>query len=439
MANTSQGPLTRSKKGSISEKPPEGDDVFVSADSELISCFSCLNKFQKTSLNMEDSFFESLRTKKYPGVTWNCEACVEDQPSDNFSSFKDLISDLNITLQNDLGNKIKKEMSELNKTLHDRINELELDKKKELEVYNKMSRTMGKMTEPQVVEDKDKHTQHTILIKPDKDSETFTEKQWNTVVKKSIKSQLKNVPITKTVITKSGNGVLFFPNKHVRDEAASSLKESCEIEVQDKNYKTILPKMTIHGISKDYFDNLDISEIKKSILEKNINIQKLVEDEKKVLEVIFMNNEKDSNYCYAVIKVDEHVKNIIASQGMKLYIGLSSCRVSERYHITQCYACQQFGHRKGSDKCRLLNTDKTICLYCSGEHASKKCQNKGKPNFFKCNNCANSIDKIISSKCNGHTTTNPSCPVLQQTLKTVMNRTVGTSYRTNVPKNCIST
>ena len=124
---------------------------------------------------------------------------------------------------------------------------------------------------------------------------------------------------------------------------------------------------------------------------------------------------------------------------MKLYIGLSICKVTERYHILQCYACQKFGHRKGTEKCQLFNTSKNICLYCSGEHTSKICSVKKQSNLFKCNNCATSTENSIRTNCMGHTTTDAKCPLLQQALKLLMNRTIGTSYRSNVPKNTITT
>ena len=157
------------------------------------------------------------------------------------------------------------------------------------------------------------------------------------------------------------------------------------------------------------------------------------------MDVIFISDEKNSNYCYAVMKVDDDIKKLISAQGMKIYLGLSLCNVSERYHILQCYTCQRFGHRKGSDKCPLFNSSKNTCLYCSGGHTSKLCPVKKQSENYKCINCAESSEELIRNNCMGHTTTDSKCPVLQQALKLLMNRTLGTTYRPNVPKNIICT
>ena len=75
------------------------------------------------------------------------------------------------------------------------------------------------------------------------------------------------------------------------------------------------------------------------------------------MDVIFISEEKDCNYCYAVIKVDPMVKEAIQSIGNRLYIGMGSCKVVERYHLLQCYKCQKFGHKEGTNYCPLKNTE----------------------------------------------------------------------------------
>ena len=290
-----------------------------------------------------------------------------------------------------------------------------------------------------------KSVKHSILIKPnevtegDETTNVFSNESWTTVVKNSIKPSLKNIPVDKTMMTRKGTGIIFFPDEQSRNAAADNLKKTCHVEVQNKNMKNILPKLKISGIPKEYFENVDKNTLRSAILEKNVSLQELVTEGKKVLDVIFVNDEKDDKYCYGVIKVDEHIKNAIISQGMKIYIGLSSCRVSERYHLLQCYQCQEFGHKKGSLECTLHTSQVTICLYCSGNHASKDCQVKKDLKATKCHNCATSKINSHRQNCTGHTSTSTSCPILQQALKAVMNRTVGTSYRVGVPKNSICT
>lgn len=427
----------RDKLGSVSDDGNKNNDSSCCEDTDLelnkqIICSSCFNVFSNDTLNIDDTFFESLRLKKYKGVSWQCDKCTDKHSAENIN-IKQIICDMKADLKADLCNEIKKEIDSLNTTFLNKINamlskELITDSNKNKEVTS--HRDLH-----------DTQTKHTILVKPDINNvgEKFSSETWSDVVKKSIKPMLKNVPVTKSVITKNGKGVLFFPNQETRNEAAKNLKETCSIEVQDKNYKTILPKLKVSSIPKQYFDRLDCSVLKNEILEKNSTIKHLVENEKKTLDVIFINDETNLNHCYAVMKVDNDIKNAISAQGMNIYIGLSRCNVSDRYHLVQCFSCQNFGHRKNSDKCPLFNTNRSICLYCAGEHASKTCPMKKQKDKFKCSNCAASTDTAVRENCMGHSTTDRNCPVLQHALKMLMNRTIGATYRTDVPKNHICT
>ena len=68
------------------------------------------------------------------------------------------------------------------------------------------------------------------------------------------------------------------------------------------------------------------------------------------------------------------------------------------------------------------------------DHASKNCIVKQEKTKHKSFNCFNA--KINYE---GHTTNSVMCPILQNCLKTTMNRTKGTAYRSDVPKNAICT
>ena len=260
-------------------------------------------------------------------------------------------------------------------------------------------------------------TKHTILIKSDDEKKKpFSDESWSKVVKDSIEPKLKNVPVSKTIRTKDGFGVLFFPNIKQRDLAASNLKDTCKLEPQNRDVKSILPKLKINGIPADNFLKIEKQTIKQAILDKNPTIKDLVENHDKTLEVLFFKEEQNTKYCFAVIKVDIEVKNAIFSQGKKIFIGLSSCWITERHHILQCYKCQQFGHKKGAVECKLNNVNINVCLYCSNNHSSKSCPVKGKTELYKCINCEASTDASIKSSCVGHTTTFINYPSFQQAL-----------------------
>ena len=282
---------------------------------------------------------------------------------------------------------------------------------------------------------------HVLLMKPDDEEDSkFSKDFWSTTVKKSIQPKLKNIAVTKVTCTNDGKGVLIFPTAKLRDEAAATLKDTCSVKPQDRDVKFLYPKVKICGIPKEFLEKVDKTTIKSSILEKNTEIDRLVNEDKKVFEIIFINDEKDSEYCSAVVKVDHQIKKCIEIQGNKIFIGLAACRVYERYHLIQCYQCQGFGHKKGSSNCKLKGTDENICLYCAEKHSSKNCPTKTKKDkIYKCYNCSISKDSTISEGCIGHTTTFYTCPILQKTLKLTMNQTIGCEYRPDVSKNAICT
>ena len=153
-------------------------------------------------LKIEDSFFEFLRTKKYKGVSWQCESCIDKKQDANIN-FKQLICELKTDLKTELCKEIRKEFDNANTTFQDKFNEM---------LPEGLNTNFNKHKE--IINQRDLHdrqTKHTILVKPDtNDGEKFSVETWNQVVKQSIKPKLRNVPVTKSVITKNGKGVLFF-------------------------------------------------------------------------------------------------------------------------------------------------------------------------------------------------------------------------------------
>ena len=105
----------------------------------------------------------------------------------------------------------------------------------------------------------------------------------------------------------------------------------------------------------------------------------------------------------------------------------------------QCYCCQRFGHKKESPKCPLRNSNNNTCLYCADQHASKICQHKSNKTKHKCSNCLDSKNPIYKENALGHTSNSFECPILQQELKVLRNKTLGEDGNRNVAKNAIAT
>ena len=379
-------------------------------------------------MGIDESLYDSLMVKKCKGLMWHCDSCPVENDDVDITKNNDF-EQIATEIKKELKDYIKTEISSLIDLINGRVNQNDPSYPGGSELTN--NTTANKIFEPA------QSKKHVLLLKPNEETDSnFSETAW-TSLQTTIKPKLKHIAVTKSTRTNDGKGVLIFPSSKLRDEAALTLEGTCSFQSQDKDTKFLYPKIKICGIPKESFQKLDKTLIKESILEKNHEINKLVTNDKQIFEILFWNDETDPDYCYAVAKVDEKIKKQIELQGQKLYIGLSSCRVYERYHLIQCYQCQGFGHKKGSSNCSLFKKEESICLYCAEKHTSKSCTNKKKSK--KCYNCLNAKDSRVKENCNGHNTTSHTCPVLQQALKLTMNRTIGCEYRKDLPKNAICT
>ena len=390
-------------------------NTLISETDDFLNCEKCKNDFHLKCTLFDPEVFALLKTKdSFGDVLWRCSTCKTETNGDSTNSLLLIINELRSRIES-----IQKQMENL------------------------IGSSAGKLEVVQPskpIAQQNTFTKHTILVKSnDSEDNSFSEKSWSSIVKKSIEPNLRNIPVNRSIRTKNGKGVIFFPSAESRNLAASKLQNLCTIELQDKSNKVLYPKIKISEIPTDYLGEQEKQNIKSAILEKNPAIEDLVSKEGKLLEVLFVQKENHGNGSYAVVKVDDTIRKAVMSQGRKIYMGLSSCRVSDRYHLVQCYCCQEFGHKIGSDKCRFKGSGEAICLYCAGSHSSKSCPNKKKKETFNCHNCATSKNNNTKNNSHGHTTTSFDCPIFQQALKATMNRTMGTEYRTNISKNEICT
>ena len=284
--------------------------------------------------------------------------------------------------------------------------------------------------------------EHNLVIKPnDNEEEVYTPSTWKEVVKNKLPKKLTNLPVQRTRLTNKGLGYLAFPDKETRDQAAETLKNDFSVKPEDKNIKTVYPKVKISGLNKEKFTKENIPELRKEILNKNKALKDVVESQQKIFDILFVSGNKEQKYAFAVAKVDPLVRELLQKNGNKLFVDLTACRVSDRVHLLQCYTCQSFGHKMGSDRCSLKDKQTNICLYCSKNHLSKECALKKTKNTdsYKCSNCSKSPIESIKSNAMGHTTTSHNCPIFQKELKNLLSRTMGMSSTSELPKNAIVT
>ena len=100
-------------------------------------------------------------------------------------------------------------------------------------------------------------------------------------------------------------------------------------------------------------------------------------------KVIFTKTGSDGNKLTAVAKVSCKIRDTIKHNRNRIFIGVTACRVYDRFFVKRCNNCQEFGHyHEGCQK-------PVKCGYCGDSHASKECTLKDDNDYSKrkCCNC----------------------------------------------------
>jgi len=226
---------------------------------------------------------------------------------------------------------------------------------------------------------------------------------------------LKDVPIKNTIKTKTGKACIFVNNEHIL-ETQNALKDTFNIEISNAKKNKILPKMKIFDIDTSIYKKDSKQLLVDQILAKNKQISETLNlDHDSILQVVMINEENK----YAIVKVSENIRKIIKDNGNRIFLNLSTHYVKDNFHVIQCYKCQKYGHKIGSDHC----SGKEACLYCSEKHRSSECKVKHQKENHKCSNCLTN-QKYGSYD---HKATSQKCPVLMNELESIIRRTSGIS------------
>lgn len=100
--------------------------------------------------------------------------------------------------------------------------------------------------------------------------------------------------------------------------------------------------------------------------------------------------------------------------GDKTRIGLSTCKIYDRFHVKRCFNCQDFKHY--SKDCP--NADVHVCAKCgSNHHSTKDCDSGEKT-------CINCIRHGKEEEANTHSADSFECPILQKEQELVRSKLV---------------
>ena len=335
--------------------------------------------------------FALIKKKNYFNmISWKCDGCkAAPQPPSN------------------------QELHDLIKVLQTRLDSLESNTEVKNSNAPMMQSTSRGLSESKIPKPK---MTHQIIVTTD-GKEPFTRKTFAD----KVKDNLRTVPISNIKVGKDGCGIIDFPNKVSRDDGISKLKENFPVQANNRPHRSLLPKITISNIDGNTYNTNDTEKLKQSICEKNPTIRDLIEKGNE-FDILFMKEDVRGNSIIAVVRVDQHIYEEVQKLKFQLYIDFNRCKVTDRFHVTQCYGCQKFGHTR--NPCPSKQNGSLVCRYCTSDHESKNCPHKGDHGQYKCANCGLN-----------HTSTYFKCAMLQKHARQLVNKTQGME---NYPKNELS-
>ena len=388
----------------------------------LIMCDSCNFQFHLKCINMTNSFHDFYIKNKHTGNFWFCKTC-----SINLNK---KVPDEKV-LQDKI-DELEKKFNTFNNITNVRLYNLEKQTKENGSTSNIISTNKNSNKVNNINNSKNTNTpapiKHQIVITPDENNKFNSTKTFA----EQVKNSLSNVQVKKLAVTRSGQGIINFPDPKNRDSAMNVLDKKYNAKSQDLNFRNLMPKIQLFDLcTNDYpdSDSKTKENLKINITNKNPGIKCKIE-EGKCFEILLIKPDgRRPGFSSAIIKVDPEILQTIKDNDYRLFIDFSSCRVNTHIAPTQCFTCQSFHHKSNSPICKHVNSNKKTCLYCGEDHSSKDCVNKKNSQLHKCANCIQARLKNVN-----HTSTDKRCPIYQKQVEIIRSKTIGME---NVSKNLL--
>ena len=202
------------------------------------------------------------------------------------------------------------------------------------------------------------------------------------------------IPVSRVGFDNSGNTYIDCPSSEYINKLQPLLTE----DFKDKQVSVVkdkLPCISIVGIE----DEVTKSNLLNQVCKQNPSVSTLVNAGEE-FTVVFVKSASSGKFT-AVARVSAKIRNAIRAGRNRIFLGLTSCKVYDRFHVKRCNKCQQYGHYKAD--C----TNSPCCAYCSEDHETETCELKDSNDTskFSCVNCKTKGHQHI-----GHTAFSYTCP-----------------------------
>ena len=243
-----------------------------------------------------------------------------------------------------------------------------------------------------------------LVIKSDNDTRKNEAAHAN--VEKTI---LENkIAVLESYKNKLGDIVLVCESEDKRNELKRLVAEKDEHIVMNTPAEK-RASITIVGLKQQYHKD----EIIEMLLLQNGFIKDFANsnDIKKHIEIFAVQPLKNNRERYqAFANVSVTLREGLLYYGDKITLGLTSCKIYNRYHVKICYNCQKYGHYMKD--CPTPNNP--VCGKCaSHDHCTRDCDSFE----IECINCVRNSNNDTS-----HQTNSYKCPSLQQQQEIVKRR-----------------
>ena len=222
------------------------------------------------------------------------------------------------------------------------------------------------------------------------------------------------IPVTQSYKNKSGDIVVECETSDIRDEL-KNIVASTDQNIVMNSPSEKRQSITIVGLPKEYKKEEVIQMLVlqngfiKGFANKN-DINKHIE----IYAVRPLRNDPSKFQVFAT--VSSVLREGIQYFSNKVTLGLSTCKVYDRFHVKRCNNCQHFGHYMRD--CPAPTTQ--VCGKCSENHSTNECTS----DLSKCVNCVR--EKIVETN---HHTSSFKCPCLVKQQETLKNRQYNLNLR----------
>ena len=182
---------------------------------------------------------------------------------------------------------------------------------------------------------------------------------------------LETVPIARSRISAAGGVVLHCDSPDAAARAVECVRAKLpDVEAHVPNRTPLSPKVTVANIP-----DMTAETFLAGLRQKNPPLADVPDSD---LRVLFLTRPRGS-VRHAVLSISPSVRSIMKQHGDRVYIGLQSCQIYDRFWVARCRRLAGLGHK--ADRC---SATKECCGHCAGDHPSDKCPDR---TISCCTNC----------------------------------------------------